>query len=38
MNIVICGEDCRWQVDGRCTLEDITRVSSGGGRCCHLEK
>lgn len=38
MNIVICGEDCRWQNDGACTLDDISRISSGGGNgCCYYE-
>ena len=38
MNLINCGEDCRWQSDGQCTLDDISRISGCGGRCCHFEQ
>ncbi len=37
MNLIMCGEDCRWQNDGICTLDDISRVS-GCVSCCHFEQ
>ncbi len=39
MNIVMCGENCRWQNDGSCTLEDITRITcAAGSKCCYFEQ
>ncbi len=38
MNLVICGESCRWQNDGVCTLEDISRINESSSRCCHFEQ
>ncbi|MGN0688494.1 MAG: hypothetical protein ACI4KA_10345 [Oscillospiraceae bacterium] len=38
MNFVLCSENCRWQQDGMCTLEDITRISAVGKGCCHYEE
>ena len=38
MNIVNCSENCRWQNDGICTLEDISRISSENKGCCYFEK
>ncbi len=38
MNFVICGENCRWQNDGVCTLDDISRISGCNSRCCYYEQ
>lgn len=37
MNFIICGENCRWQTDGMCTLEDISLLT-GSCRCCYYEQ
>lgn len=29
MNMVLCGEACRWQKDGQCTLNDLSKPVSG---------
>jgi len=29
MNMVLCGEACRWQKDGQCTLDDLSKAVSG---------
>lgn len=38
MNLIQCGESCRWQNDGMCTLEDISRITCGSADCCYFEK
>lgn len=39
MNIVPCDENCRWQIDGMCTLQDLTRpAASAESRCRYFEE
>lgn len=45
MNMVCCGEDCRFQVDGYCTRRDLTftydpRSYYGAAEsgCCYFEQ
>ncbi len=28
MNMVLCGEECRWQKDGQCTLDDLSKAAN----------
>ncbi len=37
MNFIMCAESCRWQRDGICTLEDITKVTCSEKGCCYFE-
>lgn len=39
MNMIVCGECCRWQKDGLCTLTDLSRgVSGKSADCRYFEK
>ncbi len=39
MNLIVCDENCRWQKEGYCTLDDLTRISGGKESLCrHYEK
>lgn len=39
MNLVPCKENCRWQIDGLCTLNDLTRpAASAISQCLYFEK
>lgn len=39
MNLISCKEVCRWQVDGQCTLSDLTRPAAGAASPCrYFEK
>lgn len=39
MNIVPCSENCRWQSEGTCTLNDLTRpAASAEAKCRYFEK
>ena len=33
MNIIACGENCRWQQDGCCTLDDLTHLTDSSADC-----
>lgn len=37
MNLISCGESCRWQCDGMCTLEDISLITCCG-KCAYFEQ
>ena len=38
MNLVPCKEKCRWQNDGLCTLQDLTRpAASVVSKCRYFE-
>lgn len=39
MNMIICGENCRYQKDGYCMLDDLTHANaSASSECCYFEK
>lgn len=39
MNMIICGENCRWQKDGYCTLDDLTRAAAQvSTKCRYFER
>lgn len=39
MNMVSCGEDCRFQFDGFCTRSDLTFSDvSASSKCCYFEQ
>lgn len=39
MNIVPCKENCRWQKEGSCTLNDLTRpTATSESQCRYFEK
>lgn len=39
MNMVCCGENCRYQVDGYCTRSDLKFTDASNiSKCCYYEK
>ena len=38
MNIVTCGENCRYQKDGYCVLEELNHSASSCSLCKYYEK
>ncbi|MCH5207498.1 MAG: hypothetical protein J1F04_01330 [Oscillospiraceae bacterium] len=41
MNFITCGENCRWQKDGFCVLEDLSRACSSlnpSSKCRYFEE
>ncbi len=39
MNMVLCGEACRWQKDGQCTLDDLSKTVNNrtSGDCRYFQ-
>lgn len=38
MNMITCGEDCRFQIDGYCTKNELTFSGANTSKCCYFEK
>lgn len=40
MNMIVCSENCRWQNDGFCALEDLSRApaASSSSNCRYFEE
>lgn len=38
MNMITCGEDCRFQIDGYCTKCELTFSGANTSKCCYFEK
>lgn len=38
MNMITCGEDCRFQIDGYCTKNELTFSGTNTSKCCYFEK
>lgn len=38
MNIVTCSENCRYQKDGYCTLEELDHAADSSVSCRYFEK